>query len=84
MYAGMPKFTKVWAGIAGLYHACQQDTLTLRLEEFLNISSRDGRLYLTSDGMLPSACIGNDESVEGGVSIIARTGSVATAFRNSQ
>ncbi|EXJ77553.1 N-acetylmuramic acid 6-phosphate etherase [Capronia epimyces CBS 606.96] len=75
------KFTKVWAAIAGLYHAYQLETLTRRLEDLFGVSLEDGSLWITSDSVLPSACIGLDDSVEGGVSVIAGTGSVATAFR---
>lgn len=77
----VPKFTRVWAGLAGLYHAYQLESLTRRLEELFDVSLEDGSLWLTSDSILPSSCIGIDDSVAGGISVIAGTGSVATAFQ---
>ncbi|RMZ80827.1 hypothetical protein DV737_g2879, partial [Chaetothyriales sp. CBS 132003] len=65
--AGMPRFRKVWAGIAGLHHAYHLEPLTDRLEELFGVSSSDGNLYLSSDSMLPKACIGDDPTVEGGL-----------------
>lgn len=77
----MPKFTKVWAGLAGLHDARRLETLTHGLESLFRVSARDGSLRLSSDGMLLGSCIGIDDSVDGGVSVIAGTGSVATAFK---
>lgn len=78
-----PRFAKVWAGIAGLHHAYKPEILASRLEELFSVSLHDGSLQLTSDNLLLSSCIGIDDSVEGGISIIAGTGSVVTAFKKT-
>ncbi|KFZ24798.1 hypothetical protein V502_00720 [Pseudogymnoascus sp. VKM F-4520 (FW-2644)] len=83
LFTGMPKFTRVWAGIAGLYQTGNLETLTHRLEELFGVSLENGSFRLTSDGTLLSSCIGLDDSVEGGISVIAGTGSVGTAFKKS-
>lgn len=82
-HGSLPRFTKVWAGIAGVRHASHVDALTCRLEELLGVSSTDGSLRLTNDTSLLSSCIGIDGTVEGGIALIAGTGSVATAFRKT-
>ncbi|KAH8697789.1 putative glucokinase regulator family protein [Talaromyces proteolyticus] len=80
--ADIPRFTRVWVGLAGLYHAADQvETLIQRLEELFGVSFHHGTLRLTSDDMLLSSGIVTDNSVETGVSVIAGTGSVATAFK---
>ncbi|KAJ9133321.1 Glucokinase regulator family protein [Pleurostoma richardsiae] len=79
----LPRFTKVWAALAGLHHAHNPEAVLCRLEELFSVSEHDGSLRLTSDDMLLSACVGIDDSVEYGISIIAGTGSVATAFRKA-
>ncbi|KAB8235828.1 putative glucokinase regulator family protein [Aspergillus alliaceus] len=76
-----PKFSKVWVGLAGLHHADQIATLTRRLEELFGVSTHCGTLRLTSDGILLGSCIAMDNSVEFGISVVAGTGSVATAFK---
>ncbi|KAE8396084.1 hypothetical protein BDV23DRAFT_144297 [Aspergillus alliaceus] len=76
-----PKFSKVWVGLAGLHHADQIATLTRRLEELFGVSTHCGTLRLTSDGILLGSCIAMDDSVEFGISVVAGTGSVATAFK---
>ncbi|KAJ5625194.1 hypothetical protein N7510_001503 [Penicillium lagena] len=80
-FIDMPRFTAVWAGIAGIQHAHQRETLIYRLEKLFKISIKSGALRLTSDSALLGSCIGIDESVESGISVIAGTGSVATAFK---
>lgn len=77
----MPKFAAVWAGLAGLHHAHQRKALSDGLEKLLNLSAQKEVLRLTSDSALLSACIGIDDSVDGGIAVISGTGSVATAFR---
>ncbi|CAK7199976.1 hypothetical protein SEUCBS139899_002664 [Sporothrix eucalyptigena] len=78
-----PRFARVWAGIAGLHYSYNPDALAYRLEALLSVSTRDGTLRLTSDGLLLGACIGVDDSVQGGLSVIAGTGSVAVALRKT-
>jgi N-acetylmuramic acid 6-phosphate etherase len=78
---GMPKFAAVWAGLAGLQHANRRECLTKSMEQLFGVSANDGTLRLSSDSELLSAHIGLDDSVERGISLIAGTGSVATAFR---
>ncbi|KAL1902648.1 hypothetical protein Sste5346_001090 [Sporothrix stenoceras] len=75
-----PRFSRVWAGIAGLHYSYNPDALAYRLEALLSVSSRDGSLRLTSDALLLGACVGVDDSVQGGLSVIAGTGSVAVAL----
>ena len=75
------RFSKVWVGLAGLYHADQIATLTRRLEDLFGVSKKQGTLRLTSDGILLGSCIAMDDSVECAISVIAGTGSVATAFK---
>ncbi|OGM49410.1 glucokinase regulator family protein [Aspergillus bombycis] len=75
------RFSKVWVGLAGLYHADQIATLTHRLEDLFGVSIDQGTLRLTSDGILLGSCIAMDDSVECAISVIAGTGSVATAFK---
>ncbi|KAJ5368126.1 glucokinase regulator family protein [Penicillium cataractarum] len=77
----MPKFAAVWAGLAGLQHANRRECLTQSLEEMFGVSAQHGTLRLSSDSELISAHIGLDDSVECGISLIAGTGSVATAFK---
>ena len=77
----MPRFVRVWAGIAGLHYSFNPAALTIRLETLLSVSLRDGSLRLTSDGILLAACIGADDNMQGGLAVIAGTGSVAVAFR---
>ena len=40
----MPKFTKVWAGLAGLHDARRHEALTHGLENLFRVSARDGSL----------------------------------------
>ncbi|EIT77219.1 putative sugar phosphate isomerase [Aspergillus oryzae 100-8] len=82
-YPNLPRFSKVWVGLAGLYHADQVATLTHRLEELFDVSIKNGTLRLTSDGILLGSCIAMDDSVECAISVIAGTGSVATAFKKA-
>lgn len=77
----MPKFAAVWAGLAGLQHANRRECLTQSMEEMFGVSAQHGTLRLSSDSELISAHIGLDDSVERGISLIAGTGSVATAFK---
>lgn len=79
--AKMPKFAAVWAGLAGLQHANRRECLTKSLEQLFGVSAEDGTLRLSSDSELISAHIGLDDSVSCGISLIAGTGSVATAFK---
>ncbi|KAI2683103.1 hypothetical protein CBS147355_2243 [Penicillium roqueforti] len=76
-----PRFSKVWAGIAGIHHAEKLNVLINRLERAFGVSMESGTLRLTSDGALLGACIEGDASVKTGISLISGTGSVATAFR---
>lgn len=78
-----PRFSRVWAGIAGLHYSYNPDALAYRLEALLSVSTRDGSLRLTSDALLLGACVGVDDSVQGGLSVIAGTGSVAVALRKT-
>lgn len=78
-----PRFACVWAGIAGLHYSYNPDALAYRLEALLSVSTRDGSLRLTSDALLLGACVGIDDSVQGGLSVIAGTGSVAVALRKT-
>ncbi|PWI72509.1 glucokinase regulator family protein [Purpureocillium lilacinum] len=78
-----PRFTKVWAGIAGLHHTSQAELLSSRLEQLLGVSAKEGSLRLTCDTSLLSACLGADELAEGCIALVAGTGAVATAFRRS-
>ena len=78
---GMPEFVKVWAGLAGLTHSNNRETVARRLENLLRVTRRDGGLILTSDDALLECAI--DRYVEGGIAVIAGTGAVATAFRRS-
>jgi N-acetylmuramic acid 6-phosphate etherase len=78
---GMPKFAAVWAGLAGLQHANRRECLTKSMEQLFGVSAEDGTLRLSSDSELLSAHIGLDDSVTHGISLIAGTGSVATAFK---
>ncbi|KAE8379718.1 hypothetical protein BDV26DRAFT_303423 [Aspergillus bertholletiae] len=80
-YPNLPRFSGVWVGLAGLYHADQVATLTHRLEDLFDVSIDNGTLRLTSDGILLGSCIAMDDSVECAISVIAGTGSVATAFK---
>lgn len=77
----MPKFAAVWAGLAGLQHANRRECLTQCMEQMFGVSAENGTLRLSSDSELISAHIGLDDSVERGISLIAGTGSVATAFK---
>jgi N-acetylmuramic acid 6-phosphate etherase len=78
---GMPKFAAVWAGLAGLQHANRRECLITSMEQLFGVSAEDGTLRLSSDSELLSAHIGLDDSVTHGISLIAGTGSVATAFK---
>ncbi|CAK7228199.1 hypothetical protein SCUCBS95973_006799 [Sporothrix curviconia] len=78
-----PCFARVWAGIAGLHYSFNPQALASRLETLLSVSAHDGSLRLTSDGLLLGACIGIDDSMQGGLSVIAGTGSVAVALRKT-
>jgi N-acetylmuramic acid 6-phosphate etherase len=82
----MPKLTRVWVGLAGIYHASYSDLKELiqRLEEMFKVSHQNETLRLTSDDVLLSSAISNDDSVDYGISVIAGTGSVATAFRKGE
>jgi N-acetylmuramic acid 6-phosphate etherase len=82
----MPKLARVWVGLAGIYHTSHNDLelLIQRLEELFNVSYQNETLRLTSDDMLLTSAIATDDSVESGISIIAGTGSVATAFRKRE
>lgn len=75
----MPRFSRVWAGIAGLHYSFNPAALTIRLETLLSVSLRDGTLRLTSDSVLLAACIGTD--LQGGLAVLAGTGSVSVSFR---
>ncbi|EPE07976.1 glucokinase regulator family [Ophiostoma piceae UAMH 11346] len=77
----MPRFVRVWAGIAGLHYSFNPAALTIRLETLLSVSLRDGSLRLTSDSILLAACIGTDDNMQGGLAVLAGTGSVSVAFR---
>ncbi|KAJ5166311.1 glucokinase regulator family protein [Penicillium canariense] len=77
----MPRFAAVWAGLAGLQHAKRRDTLTKSLEKVFGVSAKNGSLRLSSDSELPSARIGIENPTRRGISLIAGTGSVATAFK---
>ncbi|CAK7224380.1 hypothetical protein SBRCBS47491_005529 [Sporothrix bragantina] len=81
---GFPRFARVWAGIAGLHYSFNPQALAYRLEALLSVSTRDGSLRLTSDSLLLGACIGVYDSVQGGLSVIAGTGSVAVAMRKTE
>ncbi|CAI7594195.1 unnamed protein product [Penicillium manginii] len=76
----IPKFTAVWAGIAGVHHSSHREVLVARLENLLKVSISSGSLILTSDSALLGACIGMDGTVDTGIALIAGTGSVAAAF----
>ncbi|OAA56321.1 ATPase, BadF/BadG/BcrA/BcrD type [Niveomyces insectorum RCEF 264] len=78
-----PRFHRVWAGIAGLQYALEPAALASRLEALFSVSVQDGSLRLTSDSLLLGACVGIDDGVTGGLSVIAGTGSVVTAFRKT-
>ncbi|KAM3452423.1 hypothetical protein MY3296_004579 [Beauveria thailandica] len=78
-----PKFTRVWAGIAGFHHMKQASELRRALESLFGVSELDGSLQLTCDTSLLSCCVDEDEDVEAGVALIAGTGSVAVAFRKT-
>ncbi|KAJ5923997.1 hypothetical protein N7466_008184 [Penicillium verhagenii] len=80
-FTDMPRFAAVWAGIAGIQHANRQETLIQCLENLFGVSRETGKFRLTSDSALLGSCIGIDESVESGISLIAGTGTVATAFK---
>ncbi|EED18696.1 N-acetylmuramic acid 6-phosphate etherase, putative [Talaromyces stipitatus ATCC 10500] len=79
----LPKLTQVWVGLAGIYHTSHSnlEQLIWRLEKLFNVSYRHKEMRLTSDDMLLSSAISTDGSGECGISVIAGTGSVATAFR---
>ncbi|CEJ59574.1 hypothetical protein PMG11_08193 [Penicillium brasilianum] len=77
----MTKFAAVWAGLAGLQHANRRECLTQSMEEMFGVSAQNGSLRLSSDSELISAHIGLDDSIDRGISLIAGTGSVATAFK---
>lgn len=77
----MPRFTTVWAGIAGVHHTNHREALIARLEKFLKVSTSTGSLILTSDSALLGACVGIDGTVDTGIALIAGTGSVAAAFK---
>ncbi|KAJ5304323.1 uncharacterized protein N7443_003983 [Penicillium atrosanguineum] len=76
-----PRFSKVWAGIAGLHHADKLEVLTSHLEKLFGVSAEKGSLRLTSDSALLSACIEGYTSTRTCISLISGTGSVATAFQ---
>lgn len=76
-----PRFAAVWAGLAGLQHANRRESLARSLEQLFGVSVKNGTLRLSSDSELLSAHIGLDDSVVHGISLIAGTGSVATAFK---
>ncbi|KJR82212.1 N-acetylmuramic acid 6-phosphate etherase [Sporothrix schenckii 1099-18] len=77
----VPRFSRVWAGISGLHYSYNPAALAYRLETLLSVSVRDGSLRMTSDAPLLGACVGVDDSVQGGLCVIAGTGSVAVAVR---
>ncbi|KAM3504266.1 hypothetical protein MY11210_008424 [Beauveria gryllotalpidicola] len=78
-----PRFTKVWAGIAGFHHMKQASELRQVLESLFGVSDLDGSLQLTCDTSLLSCCVAEDDDVEAGVALIAGTGSVAVAFKKT-
>lgn len=80
-FQDLPKFTAVWAGIAGIHYAHERETFTSRLEKMFMVSVKAGSLQLTSDSALLGSCVGVDDDVDCGISLIAGTGSVATAFK---
>ncbi|RAO68260.1 uncharacterized protein BHQ10_004272 [Talaromyces amestolkiae] len=82
----MPKLARVWVGMAGIYHTSHSDLepLIQKLEELFNISYQSEALKLTSDDILLSSAISSEDSIESGISVIAGTGSVATAFRKGE
>ncbi|KAJ5654396.1 hypothetical protein N7490_001399 [Penicillium lividum] len=76
-----PRFSKVWAGIAGVHHAERLSILINGLEKAFGVSMENDTLRLTSDSVLLGACIEIDASIQTGISLISGTGSVATAFK---
>lgn len=81
-----PKLARVWVGLAGIYHTSHSDLepLIRKLEELFNVSYQNETLKLTSDDMLLSSAISGDDLIESGISVIAGTGSVATAFKKGK
>lgn len=77
----MLPFAKVWAGLSGLMHSSNCETVAHRLENLFGLTRHDGGLVLTSDDALLESAI--DRHLEGGIAVIAGTGAVATAFRRS-
>lgn len=77
------RFTKVWAGLSGLYFAYDRETVASGLEKLFNASVEAGSLILSSDDALLKSYISIDDNVDGGISVIAGTGAVATAFKKS-
>ncbi|RMD40896.1 hypothetical protein DV735_g4235, partial [Chaetothyriales sp. CBS 134920] len=82
----LPRFAHVWAGLAGLQYAAQDvsDSVRRRLETLLSISTTDGGLRMTSDGLLLGACLATDSTAQAAIAVVAGTGSVATAFRKTE
>ncbi|KAI5304042.1 hypothetical protein KEM56_006917 [Ascosphaera pollenicola] len=76
-------FKKVWAGISGSdqIHPCKRNELARQLEMLFDVSIEKGTLILTHDDMLLTSALYTEETVSTGLSVIAGTGSVCTAFK---
>ncbi|RMZ84380.1 hypothetical protein DV738_g616, partial [Chaetothyriales sp. CBS 135597] len=82
----LPRFSRVWAGLAGLQYATRDvnDSVRRRLQTLLSVSTTDGSLCMTNDGLLLGACLATHSTAKRAIAVVAGTGSVATAFRKTE
>ncbi|KAI5288520.1 hypothetical protein KEM54_005150 [Ascosphaera aggregata] len=77
------RFKKVWAGIAGVdqVHPRKKNELARRLEILFKVSLERKSLILTHDDLLLTSALHTEASLCTGLSVIAGTGTVCTAFK---
>ncbi|KAI5300286.1 hypothetical protein KEM55_008381 [Ascosphaera atra] len=77
------QFKKVWVGVSGIcqLHQEKREKLLNRLEMLFNVTAANGDLFLTHDDVLLTSALHTDDTIRGGLAVIAGTGAVCTAFQ---